>query len=466
MILMVLGGFSIVAQGILKSPTSVNGKPGHFAYAPSMKPVFKTVADSAQYQQLQQWMSMSNPPIARDSIWPMFVRLMNRATRYKPVYQGERDFKNLSEIGDDELGTATRISIQITSKIDKRILKCHQVVALELVNTSVRKVPSWLNKLDSLKSIRVVNNQSRRPLKIGRNKQIQTLVIRGDRPDALPKRYAQLKNLKTLDLCGTKLQQIPSSVFACKRLQSLILKGNFITLNNYAFPVQKSLDRLDLSANQIKVVPGSIGNLTALTKLVFSYNDVETIEPGLSRLANLTQFSLYSNNIKTFPEELYELRNLRELDLYFNEFERLDNRIENWQQLEILYLANNKLIAVPETIGKLKNLREVYLHNNRISSLPEGITQLPHLRVLRVNKNGIMALPDSINQLQLLENLDISQNRISSLPEGFWSYSKLKILGLSLNPWEESIRSIIQQKTEELRARNIVVNVGDVVSEN
>ena len=112
------------------------------------------------------------------------------------------------------------------------------------VNTSptVRKVPSWLNKLDGLKSVRVVNNQKQKPLNWPEQADTDFVVIRG---------IGQMHYLNvTLGLkiskpstCGHKAPADSIVCFFClQEAQSLILKGNFITLNNYTFPC-KSLDR-------------------------------------------------------------------------------------------------------------------------------------------------------------------------------------------------------------------------------
>jgi Leucine-rich repeat (LRR) protein len=460
----------VVAQAggnVLKTVATLNGKPGYYAYAPYMKPVFMTPEDSTQFEQLQKWMTMKNPPIERDSIWVSQVQLLNnRVARYRPIFRGEWRIPELSAVHDSIIGNVDKVSIQNASTMDKRILKCQKLETVELVNTSFRKIPAILKKLPNLKAVYIVNNQSKKPLRTGRNKKIETLLIRHTNPNKLPNRYSKLSNLKTLDLSGTGLSEIPEQVYGCKKLSALTLKGNHITLKDAQFPANKTIEKLDLSSNYIKVVPASIGNLSGLTKILFNYNDVEIIEPGFTNLQNLTNVSLYSNNCKIFPESLYELKNLKELDLYFNEFERLDERVQNWQQLEILYLANNKLLSIPESIGSLSKLTELYLHNNRISSLPESLSELSNLRVLRINKNGLMALPTSLTRIVTLENLDISENLLSYLPEGFWGYPKLKILAMAANPWDQDLKPVINQKAADLRKNNTVVHLDEMSEDN
>ena len=458
--------FLLFLQSIFGAAQSQPEKPNHFAYAPFMQPVFDNPEDSAKSEQLRQWMTMSNPPISRDSVWSIYLKLNARVVGHTPVYRSDPTFKTLDQVLESDLSSLKKISIQNTSKIDNRILRCKEITTIEFVNTSLKRIPARLRKLDSLKKIYVINNRSERPLRLGKNRHIQELIVRGSQPSILPRRYTAFKKLKTLDLSGTALTEIPEQVFSSKNLKNLLLKGNRITLTNYTFPYNLSLERLDLSSNYIHEVPSSIGNLSGLTKLSLSYNDIEVIQSGFSKLKQLASLALYSNKLRAFPEALYELKNLHDLDVYFNEIERLDNRIMNWQNLEILYLANNKLLSLPNGISQLKNLRALYLHNNRLSSLPEGITALTDLKVLRVNKNNLLALPETMSNLKSLENFDVSQNKLTSLPNDFWRYPNIKILSLAANLWDENELVLIKEKASELRKNNVIVNLSDEAQEN
>jgi Leucine-rich repeat (LRR) protein len=436
-------------------------RPDLYADGPYIsQPVFQTVQDSVDYYSLETILAdQSLIPEKRDSLRNLYLRIgFENVASYRKIYRGSPGYKPLTSIPDSELATTKKISIYKVRRLPNKVLRCVAAEELEFVQTSIKKLPRKLNRL-SLKTIRIYDNNGRSSFMLVKNKSVEILLVRGTNPRNVPVRFERLENLRSLDLSMTGLEEIPKSIFNVKSLKLVKLGGNKITLNNYQFPTNTTLQALDLSGNQIATIPSSIGNLSGLISLSMNNSKVEKIEDGIGELKKLTQLAFYKNNIKALPHGIYNLSELKEIDLYHNEIERLDEEISNWKSLEILYLSHNKLIALPENIKLLTNLRELYAHDNRISYIPDELNKFEKLKVLRVNNNYLMALPTSIGSLASAQNIDLSNNKLREIPEGLWSLTNLELLSLGANPWDQSAWETIQQKAEELRKRQIIVNL-------
>jgi Leucine-rich repeat (LRR) protein len=431
-----------------------------------IRPVFKTLEDSANYYSIESIVREGKPGKNTDSLRNLLMRLsFERVARYRIVYGASQGFTQLESISEIQLAAIKKISIYRAKRLPKKLMKCKAVEEVEFVQCTIKKLPKRLGKLN-IKSVKVHDNKQKSTLKLAKNKSIEILQVRECNPNNIPKRFERWSRLRSLDLGMNELTEVPKSVFYIKSLKLLKLSVNKITLNGYQFPVNSTLEALELTNNPITKVPSSIGNLSGLTSLNMYANGIQEIEQGIGRLQKLTQLSFYNNEIKYLPKDIYDLKALKEIDLYYNQIERVDEAIGNLKNLEILYLANNKLLSVPDSISQLKSLRALYLHNNRISSLPEGISSLSELRILRVNKNNLMTLPEKIASLKALENFDVSQNKLRSLPIDFWSYPNLKILAMAANPWDEAQMPIITEKANELRKKNVVVHLSGEQTEN
>ena len=83
------------------------------------------------------------------------------------------------------------------------ILKCKNLKEIELVNTSVEKIPWLLNwrifGLDSLATIRIYNHAPEKRIKFKRNTKIKELVYRDSPYSPVPKNFHQLKKVKEID---------------------------------------------------------------------------------------------------------------------------------------------------------------------------------------------------------------------------------------------------------------------------
>ncbi len=395
--------------------------PINYSYKPVSQPVFKTEKDSVDYYSLMS--QMAKPyltPDSRDSLWQLGNQLVkNRTLRFEDRYLSDRDFTSLENIPNEDLPKAKNISVHnVNGKLPARLWLCESIEKLEILNCNVKKLPHQLSRFKKLKSIYVVNNLSKRPLRLSRNKTVTKLLFRG-KGYSIPNRFAKIKSPEWLDLSGSGLTQFPVKALNCKKLKLLYLKGNEITLSEEKFKTNKILESIDFSGNKITHVSKEFSRLPNLISLNFNTNKIESVDSSLASLSKLSELSFYANKLKQIPDGVYKMQNLTELDLYFNQIERLDSRISNWKSMKILYLAHNRLLSIPETIGLLTNLNQLYLHNNRLSDLPVSVGEMRNLKILRINNNYFAGLPANIDHLVNLENFDLSSNQLRTLPENF-----------------------------------------------
>jgi Leucine-rich repeat (LRR) protein len=431
------------------------------------QPIFKNRADSIQFEKTQQAIremvdGKLYDPIVADSIFAISTEIRNRIIGYRKVYSVNPiffPFDSLAFNSDRSAIKQLSLSKVRSKKLPIEIFTCKNLEELELVNTSIGKIQKKLTSLPQLKTIFIYNNNPKRSLKLKKNQCIETLIIRGDKPNKLPTNYSKLSRLTKLDLAQNALTKFPQGISKNKKLKELILISNGITLANDVILPNPYLEKLDLGKNQIKKVPASIGGFKALKQLKFNNNTITEVDEAISKLQSLQQLSFYTNQLATIPKGVYQLPELKEIDLYYNQIERLESLSTNWKKLEVLYLAFNKVFSLPDNLGQLKTLQELYVHNNRLSSIPESISEIEGLKIFRANNNLLINWPESISKIQLLENLDLSNNSISTLPIERFQFSRLKILALVANPWDVETKKNLIVYTKSLRQRGVIVHL-------
>lgn len=436
--------------------------------AQKLDPVYRSVEDSvtlaAVLQRLADIDQKKSPADAAtlDSLTTLQLKIMREGIlRYRYSYFPTEHFTRYEDLKKGHVNPATvqYLSLhQFKGKhLPDEIFTCTQLKTLQLVDTKIQSLPSSLNNLPHLRQIEILNNRPKHRLKLSKNNRVNSLKIRGDQPNLLPKNYKHFQQLDTLDLSRNMLTRFPR-IQKNKQLKELMLNENQLTLEDLHINKRKplSLERLYLARNKISRVPEAIGYFTNLEKLTFNYNQISEVTPALSNLKKLQELSFYTNRLQTVPKGIYSLTELRYVDLYYNDIRSIDPAIGNMRGLHILYLANNSLTSLPDELGHLKQLRELYLHHNRLSFLPSTLSQLIELQILRINDNAFGTFPEVILALQHLENLDLSRNLMHTLPYEIVSLQKLQLLAITENPWDnpEHVRDI----SVAIGARGVVVH--------
>jgi Leucine-rich repeat (LRR) protein len=430
-------------------------------------PVFANKKDSTDYAQVQSslqeiWRTNINPVERKkyDSLLQLHTTLRSKIIGYRVIYSPNRTFTPIEDIllGKKEADSVKSLSIsgKEIKKVPNLVFNCINLEELELVNTSIRKLPTKLNKLPHLKSLFVFNNKINKPLKLGKNKNIRELIFRGVEAEALPRTYKSFRGMQDLDLTGNiRLSKFPN-ITKNSALKKLSLIGNQIILTD--IPDQNfALEYLNLMSNKISILPETINRFPKLQRLILSNNPISSIDPAIGTLTNLEELSFYNCKLSSLPVSMESLYNLKQIDLYFNNLTSINIDLSKLSRLEILYLSHNQLSALPENIGKLPNLRELYISNNKLSYLPESMRDLSALKVLRINNNYFTSFPYPIVNLENLENLDVSHNDLHEIPEEIISFNHLQIFALVDNPWEN--KDGILKLAEALRAKGTIVHL-------
>jgi len=314
-------------------------------------------------------------------------------------------------------------------------LKCKNLQEIELVNTSVKKIPWLLNwsifGLDSLETIRIYNHAPSKRIKFKKNTTVTELVYRDSPYSPLPKNIHKLKNVKEIDLARNDFREDAKfHLDKFQNLEHLNLSRNSINLSNLAEDTVRHLKYIVLSFNNLTTIPTEIGFLKNLVELQFAENGIksEGIHPALGSLKKLEVLSFYRNDLDSIPPFIFELRNLKELDLYYNRIEKMPEELGNLKNLERFYIAHNRFYGIPESIGELKSLKEFYIHHNRVSYLPESIANLKKITDFHIHNNYFQGFPKFILNYEKLEDLDISFNEIHEFPAELVKLNKLKYL--------------------------------------
>jgi len=187
---------------------------------------------------------------------------------------------------------------------------------LDLSNSGLTRLPTWLAKFQCLEKLNISKNQLRFT-----EHDLEVLLRCSP-------------NLKILVAHTNLIRQIP------KTLERPLFEHHW-----------KGLEQLDLSNNRIE-------NITS-----FTYCE------------SLAMLQLSANKIQMVPREIRRLQKLELLYLGHNQIEHVGSSICSLSNLQLLALNNNKLEALPASLANLHKLRTLHLHYNQIMTIPTAIVQ-------------------------------------------------------------------------------------------
>ncbi|OAY65319.1 Disease resistance protein TAO1 [Ananas comosus] len=246
--------------------------------------------------------------------------------------------------------------------------------------------------------------------------------------------YSEAKCLRLLDLHGSEISMLPSSIGKLKLLRYLNLSSTNVQELPESITSLCNLQSLNLSGcRKIRTLPKFLGKLTNLQNLDLSDCRSLTIPDSISNLQNLYALNLSWCKKVISLESICHLKNLHYLNLSDLKFmETLPKSIESLQNLRILNLSNCiSLLSLPSSLCDLKNLHDLNLSRLKsLVTLPESIGSLQNLRILNVSKcHSLLSLPSSSSDLQHLEKLDISGcKKLCELPKMIRKLTKLRVL--------------------------------------
>ena len=228
----------------------------------------------------------------------------------------------------------------------------------------------------------------------------------------LPENPWIIEGLGELDLTGTAIKELPSSIGRLTSLTSLNISDckNLVRLPSTICSL-KSLKSLDLSRTAIKELPSSIERLTSLTSLnILDCKNLVCLPNttcgfkfhGALNLSKCLRF-------KNLPENPWIIKGLWKLDLSRTAIEGLPSSIEHLTNLTLLTLRHCvNLVRLPSTICSLKLLNSLDLFGClKFDNLPENIGNMEGLEVLNLCWTAIKEVPSSIVLLKNLKQLHI-----------------------------------------------------------
>ncbi|KAK9995183.1 hypothetical protein SO802_024886 [Lithocarpus litseifolius] len=197
--------------------------------------------------------------------------------------------------------------------------------ALEIFNLSgcskLKRFPDIVENMSQLSklclsetAIKDCKNLSSLPIAICSLMSLKTLNLSGcSKLDELPENLGKIEGLEELDLSGTAITGLPSSIIHLKNLKVLSLFGCIGLSSNKLtrFPLMQPRRNPD----PMGMLECSLIGLCSLTKLDLSYCNVQTIPNVLGCLSSLERLNLRGNNFVCLPESIIQLSNLKWLFL-------------------------------------------------------------------------------------------------------------------------------------------------------
>lgn len=241
------------------------------------------------------------------------------------------------------------------------------------------------------------------------------------------------KNIKSLNLFGMNLPELPREIGNFTELTELVLNN---CLQSAFFPSDEPVPEVSF--------PAELGNLKKLKSLDMGQNAGVRPPKEISGLQNLEKLILSSCLLNEFPEEICELK-----------------------KLQRLILDNNSFTSLPESIGNLTELLELNLTYNRLTELPSEIGRLKKLEILEIGGNPVSSLPEEMRSLSNLKTLSLYDHCLTSFPSVLKDLENLKDMETAFTPWIENVnisevlQDLFGKEAEEADPRIKVLNLGN-----
>ena len=313
---------------------------------------------------------------------------------------------------------------------------------------NLRSLPSRISEVKSLRTLFCSGCSQLRsfPEILEDMKKLEQLHLDGTAIEELPSSIKHLQGLLWLNLeCCNNLLRLPESICNLKSLKALSCSG---CSNLMEFPeiweTLEDLIELDLGGSSIEELPSSIDNLRQLQLLNLTRcKSLRSLPSTICELTSLTTFFCSGcSQLRSFPEILGDMGNLKQLHLDGTAIEELPESIQHLQGLQYLDMSCcSKLVRLPESICYLKSLITLSCSNClNLRVLPENFCKLSSLKWLYVNFcTQLEKFPENLGSLQCLEilgvsGLNMSMDCFSSIVTDLLQLSKLRMLDLSHCP--------------------------------
>ncbi|KAM3206796.1 hypothetical protein ACQJBY_062143 [Aegilops geniculata] len=197
------------------------------------------------------------------------------------------------------------------SEIPPEIGGLQHLETLEVVQTSIRKLPCEIGNLLNLKNLDLKLNKdlNQVPTEMGDLQHLENLCLSGTKIIELPGEIIRrLRQLKSLDVSGNyRITELPSEVWNLQHLRTLNLRGTKITELPREVGNLQELETLDLACTGIRRLPRDIGKLQLL-EVLHLWDLMVKIPREIEGLQKLK--TLVTNGMNALPWEACQLPKL------------------------------------------------------------------------------------------------------------------------------------------------------------
>ncbi|KAH9782072.1 ADP-ribosyl cyclase/cyclic ADP-ribose hydrolase [Citrus sinensis] len=157
-----------------------------------------------------------------------------------------------------------------------------------------------------------------------------------------------------------------------------------------------NIEKINLDGTAIEELPSSIGCLSRLLELnLADCKNLKSLPSSLCKLNSLEELCLSGSAIEELPSPIECLSALCVLELEkCKSLKSLKLPFDGLYSLTYLYLTDCAITELPESLGLLSSLEELYLERNNFERIPESIIRLSKLsRLLVSNCERLQSLP-------------------------------------------------------------------------
>jgi Leucine-rich repeat (LRR) protein len=255
-----------------------------------------------------------------------------------------------------------------------------------LVNNSIRQIPCFIKKMDSLSEINLNYNQIK----------LNNADVR------------RLKNVRVILLADNGLKSLPENIDQLAAVRRLNLSKNQLSVLPASFAMLDSLKSVIFYENNFSIFPLEVCTLKNLKELDFYYNHIDKIPLEIARLQKLERLYLSFNNIKVLPDTMRSLKQLHRLYIHHNQLVIIPLWITEIDSLEVLDVGYNQIIDFPD-VSKMSKLYEVDIQDNAIGEIPWNLVKKENLKLLFLKNNLFLEDDNSREKLQQLQKQRINE---------------------------------------------------------
>jgi len=321
----------------------------------------------------------------------------------------------------------------------------NEIIALNLSNLSLAKLPECVTSFESLLALRLHgNNLSILPPSFNNLMNLTHLYLPVNKFDFFPKEIIQIKSLQVLAINQNMIKHVPPELGDLKELQRLGLSGNKLSVLPYSISMLHNLQSLFIENNEFANLPDWLTKLTNLEQLSISRNPVEKLPNDFDKLSNLCLLSLRETKLTELPLSVYQLSNLEELDLNGVPITEISYHIKMLKKLKRIDLNGTQINSLPKEFSELKEMLYLNLSSLKLQEIPPVIFNLFNLQELNLSGTRIHSIPSEIGRLNNLDHLDLSGMGLTSIPPAIFNLNKLHRLNLVGNRIRELPPQIVQ----------------------